>query len=43
MDRVSQVLAQGVPPGVPNSYCPLQIMVISLSLPSIIALASDAR
>lgn len=43
MDRASQVLAQGVPPGVPDHTVPLQITVMSLALPSIIVLADDTR
>jgi hypothetical protein len=42
MDRASQVLAQGVPPGVPKPYRALEIVAMSLALPSIIVLVDDA-
>jgi hypothetical protein len=43
MDRASQVLAQGVPPGVPNSYRALADHGNVPCSTSIIVLADDAR
>jgi hypothetical protein len=41
MDRASQILAQGIPPGMPKPYRAHEIVAMPLALPSIIVLAHD--